>query len=71
MEQVDKLTDELSGSLANLKLTIDDAPNNSIETKVAVWMHSVDDRDMRFTETRNEMLTTKQKKRFEGREFSV
>ena len=63
LERVDRLSDELSSTLANLKLTIANAPNNSIEAKVAVWMHSVDDRDMRFTDTRQEMLTTKQKKK--------
>ncbi len=63
MEQVNRLTDEISGTLANLKLTIDNAPNNSVEAKVAVWMHSADDRDMKITETREEMLTTKQRKK--------
>ena len=55
MEQVTKLTDEISGTMANLKLTIDNAPNNSVEAKVAVWMHSADDRDTKFTETREEI----------------
>ena len=63
LERVDKLTDELSGIVKNSTLTIDNSPNNTLEARIAVWMHSADDKDMRFNETREDILTTKQKQK--------